>query len=237
MTGAWIFAGAYCLGLLAGCSHASSTPADAGSMPDSADDSASASADSGSGDDADSSSGALSCTSYCAKMADNCIGANSQYMDTAQCEAMCAVWATGTQGDTAGNTLACRDYQAAAAALTDIHCGSAGPWAGPSSECAGDAGPCEVFCASALVRCSPAAIADAGGAIPAPYADLATCQAACKGYTETYDGSTASGYSATGPTTGDTFDCREYHLAFAWDSPTAPAVHCAHIGKSSWTCQ
>jgi hypothetical protein len=69
------------------------------------------------------------CDPYCALMAENCTGAASQFADAAACATSCSGYpATGTLGDTGGDTVQCRIYHAEAAPMDPtLHCPHAGP--------------------------------------------------------------------------------------------------------------
>jgi hypothetical protein len=110
------------------------------------------------------------------------------------------------------NTLACRQYHARRAAqLAPPHCSAAGPFGG------GVCGlRCDAFCALALAKCNGAAGAKA-------FASLSDCTTACA----TFGFNASAPETPFGPTSGDTLNCREYHLQAAYANP---AVHCAHIG-------
>ena len=81
-----------------------------------------------------------------------------------------------------------------------------------------DAGPkdCAAFCATAVSTCTGA---------NEVWADAAACETECAGFPTT---------GCADDTSGDTLQCREYHLGAAG---TDPDTHCAHIGASSPVCQ
>ncbi len=71
------------------------------------------------------------CAGYCTQITTNCTGANSQYVDNADCLAQCNAlnWPAGTPGATDGNTIACRIYHGGTPALgagAAEHCPHAG---------------------------------------------------------------------------------------------------------------
>ena len=72
--------------------------------------------------------GAPTCDGYCAQYFMNCVDDLNLYVDMADCLAQCAPWYPGHTGDTAGNSIGCRDYHAGVA-LGDpvLHCPHAGP--------------------------------------------------------------------------------------------------------------
>ena len=149
----------------------------------------------------------LDCDSYCAAIATNCTGAETQYSALANCMATCATFPPGTAADMGGNTLGCRSYHAGAA-LADptTHCVHAGP--GGAGVCGGN---CESFCLSAAQIC------------PDAWPDTNACETACATFSpdEKYDATDVS---------GNTFACRLYHLTAA---SVDAADHCPHIKGDS----
>jgi hypothetical protein len=150
--------------------------------------------------------GVVSCADYCATVLSACGnadagGANAQYYDTANCMNVCntliAAGQQGTFGDQTGNTVACRQYHAHAAATANptFHCPHAGP--GGGTIC-GDR--CPDYCSLVMGWCTVDA-----GANP-PYANNADCLAACAGYPYLDD---AGDYD---PTLISTLNCLDYHL-------------------------
>ena len=177
----------------------------------------------GCGDDTTSTSGldmsvahdlasgnAPTCATYCAKIEMNCTasgdgGGNAQYADTATCTSYCmtaAGWPAGMIGDTSGNTIGCRLYHAGAAAADPVtHCPHAGPTGG---------NVCGTWCEH--------------------YGQLMAKN--CTGSNAVYDAATCMTKCATIPTTGqpndttgNTIQCRIYHLGAAAGDPV---LHCPH---------
>ncbi len=153
---------------------------------------------------------ALTCANYCARVLANCAGDAAQYADLPRCLAVCKDLPLGDAGETASNTVACRMYHAGALAKRSpgFHCPHAGPWGG--AVCGTR---CGAFCALATAQCPAAFPADAGA-----------CDAACG---VAFDYTPGAPESPTAPTSGDTLNCREYHLGLAFGDP---ATHCAHVG-------
>ena len=152
-----------------------------------------------------------SCAEYCAAVTVNCAGPSAAYADEAECIAYCEDWAAlpiGAYGDTNTNTVGCRLEQATEAALDASLCASAGPSGG--NVCGSW---CDNLCHLAGVNCTgPDAL----------FADDATCAAAC-------DALPAD--AAPGVTSGDSVQCRLYHLGVAGSAPPdSAAVHCPHGG-------
>lgn len=154
--------------------------------------------------------GGPTCTDYCAKIAMNCTsgdggGGNVQYTSTAACNTYCtasAGWTAGTTGATSGNTIACRTYHAGAAAADPVlHCPHAGPTGG--NVCGTY---CENYCQLMAKNCTGA---------NAVY-DAAMCMTKCTGI--------PTGGKA-GDTSGNTVQCRIYHLSAA---AADPGTHCVH---------
>ena len=151
------------------------------------------------------------CDDYCSAVQAACgdDGATSQYASVAACKTHCETngkLPAGTIDDTAGNTIGCRTYHAGVAGESAenaaIHCPHAGADGG--SVCGSY---CDVYCDLAAANCSDL------------YADGAACQTACEGFAA--DG-------AGGDATGDSVQCRIYHLGVAGGGDDAAAIHCPH---------
>lgn len=166
----------------------------------------------------------------------NCTGGNAQYINMTACMNACAQLPVGMSSDTSGDTIGCRTYHAGlAASAPNPHCWHAGPYGG--STCGSD---CESFCTIATGFCS----ADGGfveGGAP-PYTSLASCETSCMGYTriDDVDGGGSmfvdGGFNAAGPASGNTLDCREYHLGAALQGGSYQQLHCQHPGATSPVC-
>jgi hypothetical protein len=185
---------------------------------------------------AEGGTAALSCTSYCAAVMSACTGANAQYQSTDACMNACPNFPVGMAGDTSGNTLGCRTTHAmfAASMGTNPHCWHAGPYGygACGDECAG-------FCTLATTWCTPAGGFGADAGAP-PYASDSACLTACAGYKQ-IDSADAGvgldgGYNAQGPASGNTLDCREYHLGASLAGGAMQQLHCQHPGMTSPTC-
>ena len=99
------------------------------------------------------------CEDYCDLITAHCSGAEAQYSDRNSCLATCEAMALGDPDTHAGNTIACRTFQAAAAernpAATCVGAGPAG---------AGVCGSiCESFCATAEELCPDVYASDLDG--------------------------------------------------------------------------
>lgn len=159
----------------------------------------------------DAPPGTPSCAAYCTAIMANCTAGVQQYANATDCMNSCMNFPVGTGADTTTNTLGCRQYHAGLAqAAPNTHCVHAGP--------AGDGACgalCEGFCSIALARC------------PTQAPNANQCANACAGYATTgtpYNQSIQS---------GNTRECRLYHVTAA---STSPNVHCPHIGQVSVTC-
>ena len=130
---------------------------------------------------------------------------NAQYASTTDCNTYCttsAGWPAGTAGATSGNTIACRTYHSTAAAADPVlHCPHAGPTGG--NVCGTY---CENYCQLMAKNCVGA---------NAVY-DSATCMTKCTGIPTT---------GTVGAMSGNTIQCRIYHLSAAASNPT---LHCPH---------
>jgi hypothetical protein len=235
------------LGAAMGCSDNAGSTTDAGSHDATSSGSGGSSGgsggtggDGGSGSDGGSSGGgpydgpiSLDCPTYCALVMTNCTGDNAQYAAMSECLNACSLLPLGTLGDSTGNTLACRLYHGgAAASAPNPHCWHAGPYGFGGCDLS-----CNDFCAFAVQWCSPSGGFDGG---PPPFTDMASCiDTVCN---RVPSGTGANGapflYNASGPTSGNTVDCREWHLGMALvdHSATGQQLHCNHVGASSPTC-
>ncbi|MGZ3430069.1 MAG: hypothetical protein ACXVCV_25635 [Polyangia bacterium] len=177
----------------------------------------------GCGDDTTSNSGAdmsivhdlagaaaPTCAAYCAKIQMNCTagsdgGGNAQYSMVSDCTSQCttvAAWPAGMIGDTSGNTIGCRLYHAGAAAADPVlHCPHAGPTGG--NVCGSW---CDNYCQLMAKNCTGA---------NAVYA-TADCMTKCMTIPTT---------GQTNDATGNTVQCRIFHLSLA---ASDPATHCGH---------
>jgi hypothetical protein len=227
-------------GVKSGSSSGGSSSGSSGSSSGSG----SSSSSSGAGSDAGDAGAAVSCATYCATIQSACTGANQQYASDSDggstaCMNACKYF---DMTDASNNTLACHNEHANNAIMAPVpHCWHAGPygWGVCGDQC-GD------FCNLAVQYCSPAGGFSADAGQP-PYPSLASCQMACGMFTMNGDDSGAAmimdagdaagnSFNANGPTSGNTLDCREYHLSAALVSPANQQVHCLHPGVNSPTC-
>ncbi|MFT7623185.1 MAG: hypothetical protein ACI9WU_002363, partial [Myxococcota bacterium] len=157
------------------------------------------------------------CAAYCDSVMVSCPadGDTAQYADMDSCLSYCTTWgqlALGTLDDIDGNTVGCRMYHSGVAASDldngsdAIHCPHAGPHGG--NVCGSW---CDNYCDLAMTNC--------GGANEL-YADADACMTACADFDDT---------GAGGDTSGDSVQCRVYHLGVAGsDGDSSAAVHCPH---------
>jgi hypothetical protein len=216
---------------------ASSSSGDTGASSSSGDTGASSSGSDTGASSSGGDAGALSCASYCAKIGSNakagtCTAGNTQYATNDQCLHVCGLLTLGAASDTGGDTIGCRQYHAGNTPAA-THCPHAGPFGGDpvaGEVCvpAGDSGTgeaCDVFCEIAQANCT---------GTNKQFADIPTCKAACAGFTN--DATKTYGYGAL--PSGNTFNCRTYHLLAASTGVAADAVtHCPHIVPGSVVCQ
>jgi hypothetical protein len=157
----------------------------------------------------------VTCQNYCSVVTSACIGNNAEYLTNDTCLKMCSNMTLGTQGDMTGDTVACRQAFAEIAAADPMtNCPSAGPTGGDVC------GPnrCVSWCELDRDLCGTIA-----------YADEPSCETACAGFP----------YNANGETvqlTGDTLNCRIYHIEAAYGSPDGSILqetHCAHTSQMS----
>lgn len=196
--------------VLAGCSDSNNnTPADAAVTPDAA----------------ATAPLALDCTTYCTHLAADCTAANAQ-LSMANCMGTCAAFPPGTQADTSGNTLGCRNYHLQNIEVRGMsaatHCPHAGPVggsiAGTTAVCGASA--CADFCAMEAKVCGTDAAPVTG--VTNRYTDTNACMTACGTFATTPEASPSV-------TSGNNLACRIYHLTNA-AAMTGAAVntHCGH---------
>ena len=160
-----------------------------------------------------------------------------QYATNAECMTACQYF--GTADADTGNTLLCHaehTVNVTKLMAPDPHCWHAGPygWGVCGAQC-------DDFCNIVTNYCT----ADAGFDGSPPYNSLGECTAKCAMFAEVGDSGSAivlsdsgtGSYNSTGPGSGNTLDCREWHLGNALQSPTLQAVHCPHPAAMSAVCQ
>jgi hypothetical protein len=153
------------------------------------------------------------CADYCAEIATNCTGTDTQYTSVDQCMAACTAFPQGDPGAQSGNSLECRVYHTGAAlGDPDTHCVHAGP--GGGGLCGSN---CDGFCQLVMSACTGTNEA---------YSSIQDCLTSCQAFddTEPYDVSDVS---------GDTLACRIYHASVATADPT---THCPHTKPVSTMC-
>jgi hypothetical protein len=174
------------------------------------------------------------CATLCNEVGDvtgttcNCVGANAVYKTKSACLAMCAAFPLGTSADTSGDTVGCRIYHGGGPSFMApaVHCQHAGPFGygicAPLTVAGGTNVGCQAFCEIQAKICST------------NYARIDACLADCQTYPFSNTPASSNPITAVGPTSGNTFECRAYHLTAAADNPI---VHCPHTLPMSATCQ
>ncbi len=170
------------------------------------------------------------CTQYCTQLMDTCKGRNLQFQTIGACFRSCQYYPPGDLGDATGDSLICRAYHARTAtagpAEEDGHCLHAGPYG-----YSGCGEPCEALCEIAMGWC-------AGSSGGAPFASNAACQAECALFLNAPGpGPVGVAYSANGPATGNSIDCREYHLTKSLESFADRDVECPLVKTASAACK
>ncbi len=88
---------------------------------------------------------------------------------------------------------------------------------------------CTAFCQLAVATCTPSGTS-------APYASYPDCATSCAGYAYKDGGVDGGGEAPSGPTSGDTLNCRLYQLReVVRDGTTMQG--CADIGADSGACK
>lgn len=168
------------------------------------------------------------CEKYCDLVMANCSATNAQYTSKAECLAFCGhlplqAETRGGNDEKSSASVACRQYWADSPAQTspDTYCLAAGPYGGNTC---GDR--CTAFCRAVLSICPPS------GAKP-PYADQPQCASACADFSYRDAGADGGGEGPSGPTAGDSLNCRLHLLRAALTQPGK----CADLSAVSETCR
>jgi hypothetical protein len=168
---------------------------------------------SGSGGGANGSGGKAGpktlCGEYCDTVMANCTGDTPVYRSRPVCDAVCLALPKGAPGDTSGNTVECRLHFAQLAGTvgeTTLNCPAAGP--GGDGFCGEN---CEGFCTIAGVACPSSPV------VGAP------CPGVCGKLPD------PGGYPSN-TETGNSVECRLYHVSAATIDPLTHCKHVAGIG-------
>jgi hypothetical protein len=142
---------------------------------------------------------------------------------------MCAIFEPGLAGQETNDSLACRiHYTSRAATDPTTFCQQSGPLA--VGNCVKD--PCVPFCSLGFNLCNPLKVF--------PFADETACRTACSKwpYLKTTEAEAGAVVGDILFASGDTLNCRLYHLesAFEVGNPAAAPAHCPHIADESSTC-
>lgn len=170
------------------------------------------------------------CTSYCVQMMDVCTGSNVQFPTIGTCFNACRYYPPGDPSDTIENSLTCRAFHLVAGSTSaedaDGHCLHSGIYG-----YGGCGNPCDPFCTIAMDWCGKSA----SGAL---FASMTACQTECATWLDEPGPSLAGvAYNADGPTTGNTRDCRQYHLTTSLRSKADRDTHCPLAGANSTACR
>jgi hypothetical protein len=172
---------------------------------------------------------ALDCTNYCGFLMATCTGADQQYLNVEECLNACSLLPLGMATDMSGDSIGCRMYHTTLAATQgkNPHCWHAGPFG--FGACGAN---CDNFCLLATQWCTAAGGFEGG---TAPYMSLGNCTSAmqCPSFALADGGGDPGAYNAAGPQSGNTLDCREWHLGAALVDHTAQQVHCFHVGQAA----
>ena len=165
------------------------------------------------------------CTLLCNRTMAACSDTHAQFQTVNACLRACAYYPPGDPDDYLHDSLACRNAHADAAQTEVAHCHHAGAFG-----IDGCGSTCEGFCQLALGWCGTGALA--------PFPSDAECRAQCASFPYAPprpDGTVL--FDATGPTGGDSLDCRMYHLVAALEGSAARAAHCPLAAKASAACK
>lgn len=157
------------------------------------------------------------CDRYCQAIAANCVETDQQYVSPEACLAVCERLDPGEPGDLSGNTVECRLARADLAASTGEpwdYCPAAGP--GGAGICGAD---CEGFCAVMTATCEQ-------------FGSLEACMGDCGMVPDLSRPPTNATYN-TKQQSGDSLQCRLFHVTAASLDPVGHCVHAAGIAVCS----
>src|SRR5262249_48312659 len=149
-----------------------------------------------------------------------------EYTSMAVCKSICTQIEPGTSTDMNKDTIGCRAQHAKTANVEPVtECPIAGPLGG--GVCT-NTGACTTFCVLDLALCAGATAPDGGP--NAPYKSTQECATACAGF------KVDQGVGDIQEQSGDTFNCRLYHLEAAYGGGALVNVHCPHTAPVSAVC-
>jgi hypothetical protein len=179
--------------------------------------------------------GGNNCTTYCTEILATCEGAFRQYESLEQCLNMCADMPLGLENDKSGDSVACRIWHTRAGVMqgaVEVHCRHAGPTGGTV---------CGSYCESLCDRVTKVCV-EANGAQSAAYESKEACLTTCQ-QDENGQGGYAVDRDVELPATGDTVNCRIFHLANVYKYVAGSAAneqqvnaHCEHTRQFSSLC-
>ena len=166
------------------------------------------------------------CEKYCRLVMENCAGDHAQYGSEEECLAFCThlplEQPMREADENEAASVACRQYWADAPARTspESYCLAAGPFGGNTC---GDR--CTAFCGVVLSACPPE-----GNHVA--YASQPECATACAGFSYVDAGIDGGGEGPSGPSDGDSLNCRLYWLREATMDP----AKCSALAPQSDVC-
>ena len=168
------------------------------------------------------------CPKYCQDIASTCVGADLQYPeDASTCALICAAMDPGEAGIGGADTVDCRELSVSnakddpnpASVHNECVLGGLVGWVDGGANCAASA--CEGFCKLDLQLC---------GTQRTGYTDVQDCVNTCMTWPQSFDGPLIGA-------TGDTLQCRTYHLELSQSGdPNDLETHCPHTAKVSARC-
>lgn len=174
--------------------------------------------------DPNAASGSALCNTYCDTVLANCVDPLYVYATRDMCMGVCnkleTAGYTGNPNDQVGNSINCRLNQAIQAKKTaefSLYCPASGP--GGNGICGTN---CEGYCVLMQLTCSTEfAVRPFDGT-------LSTCVNQVCPSLPTLD----AGFDAD-QQSGNTINCRLYHISAANADPNAPLIHCPHAAGAS----
>ena len=166
-----------------------------------------------------------SCNAYCTNIMANCTGENAEYINAFVCMQMCAQFIQASRATRPATVWRAasgirRPQRAIPPSTVVTRVRSAGACAGRIR--------CSPFCTLDVALCSTQP--------SPPYTGESACDSACDAFQ--YDQATNDGDLVE--SSGNTLNCRLYHLESAYDTvdnAQATSVHCPHTAVASAVCK
>jgi len=166
------------------------------------------------------------CTNYCQLINSYCVGANTQFYVPNDCNLICPTYSLNATTGIYDDSYECRFHHLGYVingTFPNIHCPHAGPTGGNTCGTA-----CSYYCDLHIATCT---------GTNAYFQSKTDCLAECMAYPDSANPTNLS-YAVI---SGDSWDCRAYHVgvaaSYVGSDASAVALHCGHSNQSgAGTC-